>query len=105
VVENYYNAQVHVVEDGWDASTILGNDEDPGNGTANTSSVYAAIFDESMGVCGLLGGGEGSPIVSVREVGETTGTGQPPGILGRIELYPGQMVKSPRCLARLMGVT
>lgn len=106
VIERYGGAPIHIVEDGWDASTLLANDEDPGDGTADTSSIYAVIFDEQMGVCGLISGGDGDPLVSVREVGETTasGSGNPPGILGRIETYPGLMVKSPRCCARLRGV-
>lgn len=103
VIERYYGVQIHVVEDGWTGlATILGKDEDAGNGTANTSSIYATIFDENLGVCGLLSGGDGSPLVDVREVGETTAG--PPGILGRIELYPGLMIKSPRAAARLRGV-
>lgn len=107
VIERYYGAPIHIVEDGWDATTLLGPDEDPGDGTADTYSIYATIFDEQMGVCGLISGGDGDPLVSVREVGETTasGSGNPPGILGRIECYPGLMLKSPRCAARLRGVT
>jgi hypothetical protein len=106
VIERYAGAPIHIVEDGWDASTLLAADEDPGNGTATTASMYAVIFDEQMGVCGLISGGDGDPLVSVREVGETTasGSGNPPGILGRIECYPGLMVKSPRCAARLRGI-
>jgi hypothetical protein len=106
VIERYYDAPIHIVEDGWDATTLLGADEDPGDGTADTSSIYAVIFDEQMGVCGLLSGGDGDPLVSVREVGETTasGSGNPPGIVGRIECYPGLMIKSPRCAARLRGL-
>lgn len=105
-IERYGGAPIHIVEDGWDASTLLAFDEDPGNGTATSSSIYAVMFDEQMGVCGLISGGDGDPLVSVREVGETTatGTGNPPGILGRIECYPGLMVKSPRCAARLRNV-
>jgi hypothetical protein len=102
VIESYYGVPIHIVEDGWDAATILGKDEDAGNGTANTSSIYATIFDETMGVCGLLSGGDGSPLVDVREVGETTSG--PPGIMGRIEVYPGMMIKSPRAASRLRGV-
>lgn len=102
VIESYYGTPIHIVEDGWDATTILGKDEDSGNGSATTSSIYATIFDENLGVCGLLSGGDGSPLVDVREVGETT-TG-PPGIVGRIECYPGLMIKSPRSAARLRQV-
>ncbi|HEX6786958.1 MAG TPA: hypothetical protein VF076_07155 [Acidimicrobiales bacterium] len=106
VVERYGGVPIHVVEDGWDASTLLANDEDPGNGTATSSSIYCVVFDEQLGVCGLISGGDGDPLVSVREVGETTasGAGNPPGILGRIECYPGLMIKSPRAAARLRNV-
>ena len=107
IIQRYYGIPWHVVEDGWDASSLLGFDEDPGDGTADTASIYCVIFDEQMGVCGLISGGDGDPLVSVREVGETTasGAGNPPGIVGRIETYPGLMVKSPRAAARLRGVT
>jgi hypothetical protein len=102
VIQSYYGVPIHVVEDGWDATTLLGKDEDPGNGTPNTSSIYAVAFGDEMGVCGLIGGGEGDPLVDVREVGETTAG--PPGILGRIECYPGLMIKTPRAAARLRNV-
>lgn len=103
-ISRYQGVPIHVVEDGWDATTLLGFDEDPGNGTSTSSSIYAVIFDEQMGVCGLISGGDGDPLVSVREVGETTAPGAAPGIVGRIECYPGLMVKSPRCCARLRNV-
>jgi hypothetical protein len=102
VLTSYGGIPVHVVEDGWDATTLLGYDEDPGDGTADTSSIYALAFGEEMGVVGLVNGGNGDPIVDVREVGETTSG--PPGILGRIETYPGLMIKHPRAAARLRGV-
>jgi hypothetical protein len=106
VIERYGGCPIHIVEDGWDSSTLLAADEDPGDGVADTASMYAVIFDEQMGVCGLISGGDGDPLVSVREVGETTasGSGNPPGILGRIEVYPGLMLKSPRCASRLRGI-
>jgi hypothetical protein len=103
-IDSYYGVPIHVVEDGWDASTLLGKDEDPGDGTQDTSSIYAVAFGDEMGVCGLIGNteGEGSPLVEVSEVGETTSG--PPGIMGRIETYPGLMMKHPRAAARLRGV-
>jgi hypothetical protein len=101
-ITRYAGIPVHSVIDGWDATTLLGFDEDPGNGTATSSSIYAVIFDEQMGVCGLISGGDGDPLVSVREVGETTAGA--PGLMGRIECYPGLMIKSPRCCARLRNV-
>jgi hypothetical protein len=106
VIERYAGAPIHIVEDGWDAASLLVADEDPGDGTADTASMYAVIFDEQMGVCGLISGGDGDPLVSVREVGETTasGAGNPPGILGRIECYPGLMIKSPRAASRMRGI-
>lgn len=103
-IMRYGTAQVHTVIDGWDATTLLGFDEDPGNGVPDGSSIYAVIFDEQMGVCGLISGGDGNPLVDVREVGETTAPNSAPGIMGRIECYPGLMVKSPRCAARLRNV-
>ena len=102
VIEQYYGVPIHVVEDAWDASSLLGKDEDPGDGTADTSSIYALAVGDEGGVMGLIGGGDGDPLVDVREVGETTSG--PPGILGRIECYPGLMIRNPRAAARLRGV-
>lgn len=104
VIEAYYGVPIHVVEDAWDASTLLGKDEDPGDGTQDTSSIYALAIGDEMGVCGLMGNseGDGSPLVEVYEVGETTSG--PPGIMGRIETYPGLMMTSPRAAARLRGI-
>jgi hypothetical protein len=103
VITQYGGAEIHVVQDGWDASTLLAFDEDPGDGTPDTASIYATVFDERVGVCGLITGGDGDPLVSVREVGETTAGA--PGIIGRIECYPGLMIKSPRAAARLRAIT
>ncbi len=107
IIQRYYGIPWHVVEDGWDATSLLWFDEDPGDGVADTASMYCVIFDEQMGVCGLLSGGDGDPLVDVREVGETTasGSGNPPGIVGRIECYPGLMIKSPRSASRMRGIT
>src|SRR5262245_9609091 len=93
IIMRYGTAQVHTVIDGWDASTLLAFDEWPGSGSADGSSIYGCIFDEDMGVCGLLSGGTGGdPLVDVREVGETTSPSVAPGLMGRIELYPGLMI-------------
>jgi hypothetical protein len=103
VITQYGGAEIHVVQDGWDASTLLAFDEDPGDNTADTASIYATVFDEQVGVCGLITGGDGDPLVNVREVGETTQGA--PGIVGRIECYPGLMIRAPRAAARLRAIT
>lgn len=104
MIESYFGVPWHIVEDGWDGSTVLAKDEWPGSGSANTSSIYCVIFDEALGCHGVISGGGSDPLVSVRRVGETTGVGQAPGILGRIETYVGLVLKSPRCAARLRNV-
>ncbi len=102
-IANYDGFPIHVVEDQWDTSTIL-DAEDPGDGVADTYSIYAMAFGE-MGVMGIYNGD--GPMVDAYQVSKetpTTGAANPPGELWRIEFYPGLRVKHPRAAARLRGV-
>lgn len=101
-IQRYNGIPIHVVEDSWDVSTILGFDEDPGDGTQDTSSIYATAFSEDMGVHAIYNGD--GPTVDVQVVGETL-LSAAPGQVGRIEFYPGMAIKHPRAAARLRGVT
>ncbi len=100
-VQRYNGIPIHVVEDGWDATTFLGFDEDPGDGTQDTASIYAVAFGEDMGVHFIYNGD--GPTVEVRRVGETL-LSAAPGIVGRIEAYYGMVIKHPRAAARLRGI-
>lgn len=96
----YDGIPIHIVEDAWDASTIL-DAEDPGDGTADTYSVYLLSLGEDEGICGLINGD--GPMVDCYQVTAETEQG-PPGELWRAEMYPGLRMRHPRSAARLRGL-
>ena len=96
----YDGIPIEVVEDPWDAATIL-NAEDPGDGTADTYSIYLINFGVEEGVS-LLVNGEG-PLVQCYQVTKETEQG-PPGEKWRLETYIGMMRRHPRSAARLYGL-
>lgn len=100
-IQKYDGFPIVVIEDDWDASTIL-DAEDPGDGTADTYSMYAIAFGIEEGVHGLLNGD--GPMVDCYQVTKETESG-PPGEKWRIECYPGMAMKHPRAAARLRGFT
>jgi len=100
MVMQYNGVPIHVVEDSWDFSTILAFDETTGN-SAITSSIYATAMGEEMGVH-MIYNGDG-PTVSVQDVGETL-LAAAPGMVGRVEHYPGMVIKHPKAAARLRGI-
>lgn len=95
----YDGVPIHVVEDQWDTSTIL-DAEDPGDGVADTYSIYLVIFGDSA-VTGLYN--SDGPMVDCYQVTAETEAG-PPGEKWRLEVYPGMAIKHPRAAARLRGV-
>lgn len=99
-ISNYDGIPIHVVEDAWDATTIL-DAEDPGDGTSDTYSIYLLALGEEEGVH-LIINGDG-PMVDCYQVAKETETG-PPGEKWRIEMYPGMVMKHPRAAARLRGL-
>ncbi len=100
MVASYQGIPIHVVEDSYDFSTILGFDETTGSSSI-TSSIYATALSEDMGVH-MIYNGDG-PMVDVRRVGETL-LSAAPGQVGRIEFYPGMVIKHPKAAGRLRGV-
>lgn len=99
-VQMYDGVPIIVIEDDWDASTIL-DAEDPGDGTADTYSIYCVALGIEEGVHGLVNGS--GPFVDCYRVTSETETG-PPGEKWRIETYPGMAIKHPRAAHRLRGV-
>lgn len=99
-ISRYDGYPIHVVEDDWDTSTIL-DAEDPGDGTADTYSVYAVTFGDDA-VTALVNGDEPT-VVDCYQVTKETESG-PPGEKWRVEIYPGMAIKHPRAAARLRGV-
>jgi hypothetical protein len=98
-IRTYNEVPIHVVERQGDGSSILDFDEDPGDGVADTSSVYAVSFGLDR-VHGIYNGPDGK-MLQVHDFGEIQAA---PQHLGRIEFYPGMAVKHGRAAARLRGV-
>jgi len=76
----------------------LGFNEDPGDATADTCSMYWVKFSEDD-VCGLLGLG-GS--FEVKDFGELE---TQPQQMGRLEWYPGMAVFNQYSVVRVTGIT
>jgi len=98
-IQAYDGVPIHVVEDDWDASTIL-DAEDPGDGAVDTYSMYAVAFGDQA-VTGLINGD--GPMVDCYQVTDETETG-PPGEKWRVETYPGMAIHHPRAAARLRAI-
>jgi hypothetical protein len=97
-VQFYKGVPLVPVGTGLDGTTeILGFDEDPGDGTADTASLYAVRFGAQEFVSGLQNGG-----IMVDDLGllETK-----PSYRHRVEWYVGLAVFNGRAAARLRGVT
>ena len=93
----YAGAPIRIIENQNDASTIFGFDEDPGDAVSDCTSVYCVKFGTDW-VYGIAN----KPLPGVRDFGEVQAG---PWHLGRIEWYPGLVVKHPRSAARLYGIT
>jgi hypothetical protein len=92
----YADCPIRIVRREDDGSTILGFDEDPGDATSDCSSIYCVRFGSDY-----VHGIQNMALPSVKDFGETEAA---PKHLGRIEWYPGLVVKHPRSAARLYGV-
>jgi len=93
----YAGAMIRVVRREDDGSTILDYDEDPGDATSDTASMYCVRYgsDYVMGI-------QSRSMPSVKDFGEIQAK---PQHLGRIEWFMGLVVKHPRSAARLFGIT
>lgn len=98
-VTRYRGIPIVVMENELDGSTILDFDEDPGDGTSDTASIYGLKFGEDY-IHGITG--EGGSFMEVKDFGEMEAA---PQHLGRIEWYPGLCVIHPRAAFRLYGIT
>lgn len=94
----YRDVPIRIIERDDDASTFLGFDEDPGDATADTASIYIMRFgmDYIFGLTGKRG------MPGVKDFGEIEDR---PTHLGRIEWYYGFVFKHPRSAARLHSIT
>ena len=93
----YANTPIRVIEREDNASTFLGFDEDEGTGGVdNTASIYCVRFGMDF-----VHGIQGMSLPNVKDFGEMEAA---PRHLGRIEWYPGIVVKHPRAAARLYHI-
>lgn len=98
-VTMYNDVPIRIIGDDRTGAAILDFDEDPGDGTSDTTSIYLVAFGEDENVYGLSGLG-GS--MEVRDFGEQESA---PGHMGRVEWYPGLAIDNPYSVVRLYGVT
>jgi hypothetical protein len=96
---SYAGVPLKIMETSGDASTLLDYDEDPGDGTADTASMYVMAPGEET-IHGIYNGD--AKVVEVQDWGEIPTA---PQVLGRIEGYYGMVFKHPRAAARLRGIT
>ena len=97
-VMTYNDTPMRIIGDDIDGSALLGFDEDPGDATSDTASIYYVSFGEDENVYGLSGLG-GS--MEVQDFGETQSA---PGHLGRVEWYPGLAIDNPFSIVRHFGI-
>jgi hypothetical protein len=101
-VNTYDDIPMRIIGDGMDSSgnvvPILDFDEDPGDATSDTSSLYLAKIGEDD-VTGLLGKG-GS--FEAKQFGELESG---PQRLGRMEWYPGIAIFNQYSIVRFYGIT
>lgn len=98
-ITSYDGVPVHIIEDGPTGNTIFGFNEDPGDGTADTASIYCINFGEMDGFYGIYNGD--GPTIGGRDLGEDQDA---PGRKGRVEFFTGMVQAIPRAGARLRGV-
>lgn len=98
-VMSWNGIPLRIVGDDVSGAQILDFDEDPGDSTSDTASMYFVRYGADEFVCGLLGGGGTMEVV---DFGETEAA---PGHLGRIEWYPGIAIFNKYAIVRLYGIT
>jgi hypothetical protein len=96
----YGEVPIRIIESQGDASTILDFDEDPGDATADTASIYVVAPGMDR-IHGIYNGN--AKLVDVHLVAQEMES--KPGLLGRIEGFYGMAIPHPRAAARLRGVT
>lgn len=97
-INAYAGVPIGVVEDDKDGNAILGfTEENPGGGTAASSSIYAVRFGAAEYVSGLQNGG-----MDVKDLGLIAGT---PFLGTDIEWICGMGVFHPKAAARLKGIS
>lgn len=96
----YAGKKILVIERQDNGSSYLGFDENPGDGTADTASIYLARIGEGF-VYGFMTGTK-SAAMDIKDFGELQAG---PRVMGRMQAILGLVVAQPRAFARLHGVT
>lgn len=102
--ESYAGVPIVLQERRNDMTTILGFDEDPGDGGDDSASIYVVHYggaDEDQAVVGLVGAGGAWDLYSLNGSG---GTQDAPLDKGRLEVYCGMAFHGNRGAARLKGI-
>lgn len=100
-VEMFRDAKIKVVETTGDGTTTLDYDEDPGDGVADTASVYCVAFGDGL-VHGLKRTRSGGKSLDVFKVDQLQA--EPRGMV-RFEGMYGIAIDHPRAAARLYAIT
>lgn len=101
MVEKWRDAELKIVEQTGTGNTFLGYDEDPGDGTADTASIYCVAFGDNL-VHGLYRNqsNDGRALRTFRRDEMET----EPRMLIRWEGMYGVAIDHPRAAARLGGI-
>lgn len=100
-VEMFRDAVIRVVETTGDGSSVLTLDEDPGDGTPDTGSIYCVAFGEGL-VHGLYRTQRGGKSLDTFRVDQLES--EPRGMI-RFEGMYGIAIDHPRAAARLYAAT
>lgn len=96
-IPSYVGIPMLVIQRENDMSSVLGFDEDPGDGGDDAASIYLAKFGRED-VFSILGHGGAW---QVHDMGEQQAS---PRHLGRVELYTNVVIKHPRSAARISRI-
>lgn len=101
MVEMWRDAVIRIVETKADGTTYLDFDEDPGDGTADTASIYCVAFASNL-VHGLRRTKNGGKSLDTFKVDQLEA--EPRGMI-RYEGMYGMSVDEPRAMGRLYAIT
>jgi hypothetical protein len=94
----YAGIPIRIIETSGSGATMLDFDEDPGNGTPNTASIYCV----AMGFDTVFGIWNGKKPLAMQEFPPTSSTNR---YVVRWESYVGFVIRHPRGAARLRNLT
>ena len=102
-VEMWRDAEIRVVEVTGDGSTVLDFDEDPGDGTADTASIYCVAMGEDL-VHGIRPQKAGPDLFKIDRYTDKPLQSEPRYMV-RFEGLCGMAIEHPRSVGRLYGIT